>query len=354
LIKTYVNSATGRDLPGVDVEARIVFSKWFTMQDLESDDWTLSDDESYVYRRATSDENGDVIFWDIPADSVVELEILEAPEGFEGNVGQVEEIFFGEDDDPDTVDVGECPSDRGEGYFAEVVNELDSEGQIIGFVFSDSNGNDTPEPGLGEGDPGVRVYLYECEGALVTSTVTDAEGRYVLDRLDAGWYQVVVNNVFSECFYLEADEKERRDFDNSADQKWIDRDPDPEFDVDVAVWEDDNNNGDTDTGETRHAGVTVQLWRSNQTLAGEDVTNGGDADFDSHIHGWYRLCVLHDFAGDGDPAEVFRCSPFFLLDADYDVNPEQPNFQTDLDVSTDGPGVDEEWVEEGPSPVDGP
>ncbi len=61
-------------------------------------------------------------------------------------------------------------------------------GSIAGCVFRDRNGDSsiTDDPGI----PNVMVTLHQCDGTVVTSTITNADGRYTFENLPVGQYFV--------------------------------------------------------------------------------------------------------------------------------------------------------------------
>ena len=61
-------------------------------------------------------------------------------------------------------------------------------GSVSGCIFRDRNGDSSiiDEPGM----PDVTVTLHNCDGTVVTSTTTNADGRYTFESLQVGQYYV--------------------------------------------------------------------------------------------------------------------------------------------------------------------
>jgi hypothetical protein len=219
LVKEYFNSANGARLSGLEVTAEIVSNPWFTPEQLaEFDEWELAADGESVVRTTTTNAQGQAIFWDIPADSLVRLEVdpASAPD-FTGPF--VSYVRFGDDAefpaDPegpvDTVD--ECEG------IVWVGNWLNSDGQVVGYVFDDFDDDGSPGPDPGEfNQDGINVYLIDCEtGQQVQVVQTGENGWYFFTDLEPGAYRLVVDGVSTRCFKVLADDKDRWDFDNLND-----------------------------------------------------------------------------------------------------------------------------------------
>lgn len=70
---------------------------------------------------------------------------------------------------------------------------LSSPGQIGDYVWFDTNGNGVQDPGE-PGMAGVFVILETCTGSFADFAVTDAEGKYLFDNVQAGQYRVKFAN----------------------------------------------------------------------------------------------------------------------------------------------------------------
>jgi hypothetical protein len=141
-------------------------------------------------------------------------------------VGSVEYIRFGSradfPNDPAsytfvadiTGDSGECPG------ILYITNRLSSEGQIVGYIFDDFNGDTSPGPGAAEfNQAGINVYVVDCDtGAQVQVVQTGPQGWFIVSGLVPGRYRLNVDGgVPSPCFKVTADDKDRWDFDNLND-----------------------------------------------------------------------------------------------------------------------------------------
>ncbi|MFO7447821.1 MAG: SdrD B-like domain-containing protein [Ignavibacteriaceae bacterium] len=170
--------------------------------------------------------------------------------------------------------------------------EHPTKGKVGDRVWLDVNKNgiqDNSEAGVS----GITVKLYNCEDALLRTTVTNGNGLYLFDSLDAGSYYVkfmlpdgyefspvdAVSDDYADsdadvtlgrtvCFTLDAGE---------ADLTWDAGISEIVIPVNGSigdfVWKDSNKNGIQDEGEPGVSNVTVKLYNCDNTLVGTTITN---------------------------------------------------------------------------------
>jgi 5-hydroxyisourate hydrolase-like protein (transthyretin family) len=220
------------------------------------------------------------------------------------------------------------------------------EGQLGDLVWQDDNSNGLQDNGE-EGLPGVKVNLYDCSNRLITSTSTNASGRYSFRQLASGNYAVGFELQDGMTF-----SPKQRGNDNSADS---DADPatgrtactslgsnqtrngldagmvvemteTPQPDKDAAfgdfVWVDSNRNGLQDPGEAGLPGAQVKLMTcSNEVLKTTTTDANGRYRFGGLSAGQYRL----EFP---TPTGMQRTLSKQGDDASKDSNPDQNSGRT--------------------------
>jgi hypothetical protein len=178
-------------------------------------------------------------------------------------------------------------------------------GSIGDYVWKDLNGNgiqDAGEPGVS----GVTVILEDCNGTVITQTVTDASGNYQFDSVLPGEYRVrfdisalpsgcvfgatnagdgdndsdADNNGLTPCITLGAGETN-----TSVDAGLL-----PLASLGDYVWSDANANGIQDFDEQGIANVRVELYNSNGFFIDATFTdNSGFYIFDDLYPGSYYV-----------------------------------------------------------------
>jgi hypothetical protein len=279
LVKYYRNSTTDAAIPGLEVTASIVDNPWF------------GPDPDGFPKTATTDGDGKAVFTDIPADSLVMLEV--GPDSAPGFVGPwVSFVKFGEWEEGDpggTIYFGQCD------WIVEEWNYLDSEAQIVGYVFDDFDGDGTPGPDPGEfNQDGIRVYLKYCDACGDTQVAfvdTGDNGWFAFTGLQPGVYQLVVDGEISECFVLGADDKDRLDFDN-LNNTWYERGPEPP----------DVNGGNLDGGDPTF----------DRPGTGDPCTLAGGTFYYDDWGRWLKGPVMIDLIGNT------LTDPFLALYGDFD------------------------------------
>jgi hypothetical protein len=175
---------------------------------------------------------------------------------------------------------------------------------ISGTVYNDWDGDGTRDlttgTGLEGGIPSITVYLYEDSNgdgsidsstdALLTSTVTDANGDYNFAGLPAGSYIVLVDEADADMpstHYQTGDPDETGgtctvcDADGSADTTSGDvsnvdfgYQPTGFSSIGDFVWMDDDGDGIQDTGEAGIANISIYLYEDSNN---DGVIDSGDA-----------------------------------------------------------------------------
>lgn len=238
---------------------------------------------------------------------VVDGTSLPTGAGTETTPAAVRDVTVGPAEAIETVDIG-----------------YDLGGDIVGTVWNDVDGDGV----VREGDPenpdeptyaGVTVDLLDAAGAVVRSTVTDANGDYAFTELAAATYQVRVDTTDLPAptatattgnpvtVELDATETARADigFDAGASAT-------------ARVWNDLDGDGTRDAGEPDLEGVPATLSLVGTPLRWTVVTDGdGRAAFADLVPGDYEL-DLGDLSGVGSPARTANPGPvaFSLIDAE--------------------------------------
>jgi protocatechuate 3,4-dioxygenase beta subunit len=191
--------------------------------------------------------------------------------------------------DPITLDSGETDLTWDAGLYRPA--------SIGDRVWEDTDGDgiqDAGEPGI----PGVTVELYDCDGNLVATDVTDASGLYLFDGLEPGCYEVEFNAPAGASFSPQ-DQGADDTADSDADPTSGRTDPitvesgetDLTWDAGLSmpatigdrVWQDLDGDGIQDAGEPGIPGVTVELYNC--------ATGGLVATTTTNANGFYSFTV---------------------------------------------------------------
>ncbi|HEX5130975.1 MAG TPA: SdrD B-like domain-containing protein [Candidatus Krumholzibacteria bacterium] len=218
------------------------------------------------------------------------------------------------------------------------------------FVFLDANCNGVQDGGEA-GVAGVNVKLYTCEGILLRTTTTDANGHYEFtgfqDDVVKVFFELPTGYSFSpkdqggvdaadsdagadgytDCFLVECDKPI-----NFMDAGLCGEDVPCESSVGDRVWFDANCNGVQDKDESGVPNVTVELRTCEGGLVSSTTTDGsGGYLFTGLESGSYKICVVlpdgYDFApkdqggNDGLDSDVNAdgCTDCFELDCNDDI-----------------------------------
>jgi len=175
---------------------------------------------------------------------------------------------------------------------------------IQGQLFVDTNGDGVKDSN-NQGLANVGVTLFTGAGAEVISTVTDTNGNYSFDNLQAGDYFVQFSNFPATYFFTQQD---------VGTDDTIDSDIDPDNDssstetltfdevitidggvyelasIGDFVWIDENENGIQDTNEPGQEGVIVQVINDASMVVGTSTTDqDGMYLIDGLVPGTYSL-----------------------------------------------------------------
>jgi hypothetical protein len=188
-------------------------------------------------------------------------------------------------------------------------------GSIGDYVWRDADG-DGIQDGSETGWSGATVRLRQCNGAVLSSTTTDGNGRYLFDNLGPGNYQLefVKPSGGNYSPYQVSSGGRNSDADGATGLSWcasITSANESRLGIDAGfiptaatasapssgtssigdyVWNDQNGNGLQDSSEPGAGGVTVQLRECNGILVSSTTTSGdGSFLFDNLSAGNYLL-----------------------------------------------------------------
>lgn len=164
------------------------------------------------------------------------------------------------------------------------------------FFDMNNNGIDDGEPGV----PGITVTLFNSGGTAIATAITDQNGFYIFDNLNAGSYTVGFSGIPSSYVFTTRDQTAG----GGTDANDSDADPatgrtgtvgllagDYNLDVDAGirpiraslgglVWNDSNKNGVYEPGETLVNGVIVTLFDAATNLpVGTPFITGADGTY---------------------------------------------------------------------------
>jgi protocatechuate 3,4-dioxygenase beta subunit len=157
-------------------------------------------------------------------------------------------------------------------------------GVITGTIWQDDNGtstNDNEPPAAG-----VNVSLYTCNGILVASTQTDANGTYTFTNIPSGSYYIQVEGQPGSSLSI-GGQSGISDANGAGTSDCVTIDDDSSVTIDVGltplsvigdyVWLDANVNGIQDAGESPIADVDLHLIDANGTEVAATVTDANGA-----------------------------------------------------------------------------
>ncbi len=177
------------------------------------------------------------------------------------------------------------------------------------YIWNDANGNglqDLDETGLSE----VSVSLYDCNGTLITTTLSDDSGQYLFDSLRPSGYYICISDFpegmsptisgadielgsvlsidgCSVCEQL----SENEHFDN-FDAGFITIETIERASIGDLLWHDLNDNGIQDLGEPGVAEVTIELYScTGELIAMTTSDSEGRYLFQDIEAGQYSLCL---------------------------------------------------------------
>jgi len=177
-------------------------------------------------------------------------------------------------------------------------------GSIGDTVWEDLNYNGMRETGE-NGVKGVTVKLLDANGKVLETTVTDANGKYLFDNLNAGNYRVEVvepEGYFATKANVGTNDTIDSDIDTANGRTGLitltQGENDLTWDAGLyrkaslgdKVWEDKDHDGIQDSGEGGIGGVTVQLYSTSGALLATTKTNSaGNYKFSNLDPGTYWL-----------------------------------------------------------------
>jgi len=265
-----------------------------------------------VVATTTTDANGNYLFTGVP-DGEYLVEVTDATGELNGFTQTGDPDGLGTPDssivDLDSGSTSDTPIDDLDQDFGYQPPAPTGTGQIGDTVFLDTDGDGAP--GSGEGVQGVVVELYDSNGNLIASTVTDANGNYLFDNLDVSATGVTYNVVIDPTSLPNGGAGLSNSVDpdggapNTSTVTLTDAAP-VNLDQDFGYVSDDNNsisgtiwadvNGDGMQNETGiFAGVTVELRDQNGNVIATTVTDAnGDYEFTGLPDGVYTVVVTDD------------------------------------------------------------
>ena len=207
------------------------------------------------------------------------------------------------------VGLGQANLNKSDGASCPLVPPpLPTTGQIGDLAWVDSDGDgiqDAGEPGLA----GVVVDLYQIDGSLIGSDITDANGEYAFTNLAPMDYYLEFSSApagFSLTLQDQgADDTKDSDADPNNNGRtntffvgvgYIDDGIDAGYTaagVGDFIWDDLNSNGDQDIGEPGIPGVTVELVLESNGSTVDATTSdaNGNYSFSNVAAGNYRIRV---------------------------------------------------------------
>ncbi len=253
-----------------------------------------------------TDENGNYLFDGLPdGDYIV---AVTDTDNVTGGMTNTADPDGGADETSAVTLAGADDLDQDFGYTPE--GHDPTLGMIGDFVFLDVNGDDTQDPG-DQGIEGVKVELFDSNGALVATTTTDANGMYLFGALDADTYTVKVDaTTLPSSGNIPAGLTQSVDPDGGNDnestvtiaQGGIDLDQDFGYkaptpnEIGGTIWQDMDANGTLDeSNPPLFEGVTVVLYDDQGNVVGTTVTDAnGDYSFPGLPDGTYTVDVTDD------------------------------------------------------------
>lgn len=201
------------------------------------------------------------------------------------SVGKVGGTTLGAGSNDKVTQIVLCAGDEGVEYnFGEL-----KPAQIGGYVSLTTPEGECLDPTDPNhvGIEGVSIELYDVDGNLVASTLTDADGRYEFNDLNPGTYSIV---EIQPTNYLDAGEQLGRvdgltkgilGEDNfqaivlGSDSEGVMYNfcETPATELCGTVWHDSNDNGLIDNGEDRIGGVVIELFDGDGNKIAETVTD---------------------------------------------------------------------------------
>ncbi len=262
----------------------------------------LFDANGDMVAETVTDADGRYCFNDLYAGQykIVEIQPSAYIDGKE-SLGTVADRVVGEAQNDAFCFVDLLEGEQGDNYnFGEILL-----GSIAGTVHADVNGDCVFEPSQGDKPlAGVELQLLNTQGAVIATTVTDANGNYSFGNLRPGTYSV---REIQPDGYLDGEEiigtvsgrkvgSIQNDLlsgivltsgQNAVDYDFCEHIP---AQLKGTVWYDVNNDGIINNSEKGIAGVTIRLYDANDNVVAELVTDAdGRYCFENLIAGEYKV-----------------------------------------------------------------
>jgi protocatechuate 3,4-dioxygenase beta subunit len=259
----------------------------------------LRDGQGNILKRTLTNTNGEYRFDNLAPGTYVIQEIT--PEGYiDGgdHIGTVAGVKVGVITENDLISsITIAPGDQGVNYdFCE-----HEPSQLCGNVYHDENNNGLFDAGE-DGIAGVTVNLFDDQGNLVATQVTDANGHYCFQELVAGKYRIVEQQPTGWLDNLDTAGTLGGTPLNPGDEireinvLWGDHGEDYNFgeilpgSLAGVVFADANNNCVREQDEAPIAGVTVKLFDAQGNLVATTTTNAqGEYNFGNLRPGMYTV-----------------------------------------------------------------
>ncbi len=153
-------------------------------------------------------------------------------------------------------------------------------GSIAGEIWIDGNGNLSQEAEISA--EGFMVQLKSCDGNMIATTPTNADGIYIFNDIAPGSYYVQVDVPSNYSHSIGGDSQTTSVIEIGATDCFTMNDQDqinllqgiiPHSNIGDFVWNDLNKNGIQDTGEPGFADVEISLISPNNTLLQSTITS---------------------------------------------------------------------------------
>ncbi|QIR35633.1 hypothetical protein HCG51_01925 [Tolypothrix sp. PCC 7910] len=228
-----------------------------------------------VVGTATTDVNGRYSVPNLNAGQYI-VSVAQTPTGFTPTLTQPNPITLTTGQNFDQADFGFTQQTQGTGSIGD-------------FVFSDTNGNNTPDPGE-PGIPNLNLVLRDANGNVVATTKTDANGVYRFLNVPAGTYTVAVTNP-PNAFTPTLTQPNAITLANGQNIDTVDFGFRPPTDGSIGdtVFTDTNGNGTQDNNEPGIPNVTVTLTLPNGTTRTATTDANGRYSFPGLAPGNYQV-----------------------------------------------------------------
>ena len=268
-------------------------------QGLENVLINLLDNDGNTINSTQSDSNGSYSFDSVPA-GIYSLSI-EIPTGYnltESNVGDSnqnsEGVILGSTIASPSIELrdGIDQNDHDFGF-------IRSGGNITGVLWYDGNGDSNYEI---EGTIANRsISLMSCDGDLITSTVTNEEGAFGFNQINAGDYYIIVESADGYIHALGGDSDLTSTIEsgstncftltNGLNEAFV-FGAIPTSSIGDYIWVDGNKNGIQDANEQGIGNVLINLLDNDGNLINSTQSDGdGNYAFDSVPAGIYSLNI---------------------------------------------------------------